>query len=533
MDLRKDVYKTARLKIVTLLLSAGADASAVDENRNNALHLATLHGHIDCARLLLVNDDTALTVPNKRGEIPLFISATDQLSAAPPMNMVEFLTRWHILNRPLHRAVASGNVQAVQEALESGHDISARNMLGDAAIHLAAVRGDDNMVHFLLSRGASADQKGYLGQTALHRAAAASGTPHHPYGIDAPVQKAWTEAETALFRSVSEHRQAPPLRHTTDPLRHSTAYTAVTSALLNTGLNPSLPDALLRTPLHLAAATSNAPVIELLLAHGADPNAPDLDLKPPLCHARTTATLTLLLHHNASLHLQPSHLRDVGHLAVQCGPRCVTPAMLHATDEQGRTPLVHAAQTGALACVEQLLRSGAHAGQLGKGGWSPLVQACERRQWEVARVLLTRGADPRECEHETQAVALHLAARGGSAGTVRAILRAEERREEQPGPVKVEAGSRRPSVQSFRSFQSGWSGVTKVVSLTDRRVGFYRWTPLHFAASMGHVDAVGTLLQNMERMEIIARDIDGFTAEELASGAGYDDIVRLMEERLS
>ncbi|KAL1616426.1 hypothetical protein SLS56_011417 [Neofusicoccum ribis] len=539
LDLPKNVYKASRLSVVTSLLSTGADASAVDEDRNTALHLAILHGYIDCARLLLAYDDSPLTIPNKRGEIPLFVSAADQFSAAAPMDMAAFLTRWHILNRPLHRAVATGDVQRVQDVLDSGEEISARNMLGDAGIHLAAMRGDVKMVRFLLHRGASAGQKGYLGQTALHRAAAVCVQPNDKHGIDAPVQKSWTESEIELFHSVSEYRQAATSRSRPSPVPISSQYLKVAELFMDTGLRPSLPDALLRSPLHLAAAAGNEAFVYLLLAHGADPNAPDLHLKTPLCHAAASGNVDLmmvLLQNNASLHLQSEHFQDVGHLAVQCGWRCVSANMLSSSDEQGRTPLIHAVQNGELASVDYLLQAGAYVDQIGKG-WSPLVQACDKRHWEVAKLLLDRGADFKEYEHElrtTHSVALHLAAKGGSSDTIRHILHKEAKAEEQADQM-IESSprhSRRSSVQSFRSVSS-FRSMVKVTRPTDLRIGFFKWTPLHYAASMGHKDAVATLLGYMERMEIIARDIDGLTAQELAKGGGYEEIVQRIEERLS
>jgi ankyrin repeat protein len=72
---------TDRAEVVTLLLSAGADANAVESNGNSALMLASAHGHPDVVRLLLAaqadvnatrrdgNSALSLAIQNEHAEV--------------------------------------------------------------------------------------------------------------------------------------------------------------------------------------------------------------------------------------------------------------------------------------------------------------------------------------------------------------------------------------------------------------------------------------------------------------------------------
>ena len=60
-----------------------------------------------------------------------------------------------------------------------------------------------------------------------------------------------------------------------------------------------------------------------------------------------------------------------------------------------------------------------------------------------------------------------------------------------------------------------------------------KWTPLHWAASNGHLAMTKLLLDHADDIDIRLvrdRDIDGFTALDLARQHGHDDVVKLLEE---
>lgn len=65
-----------------------------------------------------------------------------------------------------------------------------------------------------------------------------------------------------------------------------------------------------------------------------------------------------------------------------------------AWDEEGYTPLLHAAENGDAEVARALLDAGADASRYQEGrGVTPLVVALERRKLDVARLLIERGAD--------------------------------------------------------------------------------------------------------------------------------------------
>eukprot|EP00106_Octopus_bimaculoides_P020139 XP_014787581.1 PREDICTED: rabankyrin-5-like [Octopus bimaculoides] len=59
--------------LVTALLENGVEINAVDENQNNALHIAVAHGNMHTIRCLLTESTIEAEVPNGKGQNPLHI----------------------------------------------------------------------------------------------------------------------------------------------------------------------------------------------------------------------------------------------------------------------------------------------------------------------------------------------------------------------------------------------------------------------------------------------------------------------------
>ena len=124
------------------------------------------------------------------------------------------------------------------------------------------------------------------------------------------------------------------------------------------------------TPLMLAASNGSAPMIALLIAAGASANAALPAGETPLMRAARTGraeAVRTLVRHGAEVNASESW--------------------------RGQTALMWAAGEGHLAAVNELIRAGAEIGAKSHGGFSALLFAARQGHKGVARALLDAGAD--------------------------------------------------------------------------------------------------------------------------------------------
>ncbi len=144
--------------VVKVLLDAGADIAARDENGATPLHLATVEEnplnrspdsespHV-LAALLAAGAD--LSARDGNGDTPLLaaLRRTRRLEREDP-----------------------GLTKAVRTLLEAGTDPDARDRSGRTALHVAARRGGPGMIAVLLGAGADVNAKDGRGRTPLAHA---------------------------------------------------------------------------------------------------------------------------------------------------------------------------------------------------------------------------------------------------------------------------------------------------------------------------------------------------------------------------
>jgi ankyrin repeat protein len=175
--------------------------------------------------------------------------------------------------------------------------------------------------------------------------------------------------------------------------------------LLSAGANPRAANRYGVTPLHLAGTNGDAAVVETLLKAGADVNAALPEGETVLMAAVRTGTVDtvkLLLAHGADVDAPEGwkgqsalmwaaaeNHADVVRVLVQAG------ADLNRRSKGGVfTPLLFAVRGGQIEAARALIESGADANQTLPDGTSALVLATINAHWEMAAVLLEKGADP-------------------------------------------------------------------------------------------------------------------------------------------
>ena len=241
-------------------------------------------------------------------------------------------------------------------------------------------------------------------------------------GIEAAIQISLEEAYDSYKKKKSASRapaceEMPTNKTLTTPLAWavSVGYTEGVICLLENGVNPNSrnSDDAIRykgaSMLYLAARgdyAKNIEVVSLLLAAGADVNA------------RGWADFTPLMGASMS---KTTYSTEITRLLLQSG------AKVNAMDDDGRTALMLAVDSGSMGKVQLLLEHGANANAATNDGETPLIEAAYLGKIGVARLLIEHGADV-NAANKNGITALFLAEKKGYTEIVR-MLRAAGARE--------------------------------------------------------------------------------------------------------
>jgi len=210
--------------IVSGLLDSGANAGALNKDKQTPLHWAAKKGHEAAVEILL----------NQEG---IDINAVDKDDQTA-----------------LHGAAYNGHEAVVQELVQ--HDdirIDAKTKYQHTPLHLAAKEGHSSVVAVLLQSGANINAQDQDLQTPLqwaarngHKAVVQELLQHDDIQI---------EVKTEIFQNTPLHLAA------------KTGHSSVVAVMLQSGANSNAQDYELRTPLHWAAIFDYKAVVQELLQH--------------------------------------------------------------------------------------------------------------------------------------------------------------------------------------------------------------------------------------------------------------------------
>ena len=324
-------------------------------------------------------------------------------------------------------AARDGQVEVVRTLLEAGADVNAARGDGLTALHLAAEGGHDAVAQALVAAGAAVDAGTRVGGYTPLQVAARAGHGGVALrlleaGAD-PNARTTNSGVTALHLAASATGGGPAV-----------------AALLDHGADPNARESSAgQTPLIFAAAANRAAAVTALLAAGADPGIGTavVDVLPALALDREAnrrfreaigAPPQRMGMYGfrvdpdaeplgepspadvqAAVRAQRDFLRsgyDVGEVSPHSlgrvgpdypgGPDLVRPPYREVL--VGRTgaltALLHAAREGHREAVTALLDGGADLDQVSADGTSPLLMATLNGQFDLALVLIERGANP-------------------------------------------------------------------------------------------------------------------------------------------
>jgi ankyrin repeat protein len=238
--------------------------------------------------------------------------------------------------------IRAGNREAVLAAITSPDlDVNARDPDGSTALMWATYKVDHELVQALLKRGAKANISNNFGSSALTEAVKVS--------------------DLDMVRM-----------------------------LLDAHGDPNSANADGQTALMLASSLGAIEVAKLLIAKGASVNAVET------YRGQTALMWAAAEHHADVVDLLLSHHADVKIRAkYDDWPRQITSeprAQFRAGG--GFTALLYATRSGCVECVESLVKAGADVNQPSPDGITPLINAIDNRNFDIAMFLLDRGAKP-------------------------------------------------------------------------------------------------------------------------------------------
>jgi ankyrin repeat protein len=162
-----------KLVMVSLLLEAGADLHAQNDEGFTALDLAAEDGNEALVKMLL-DAGANINTPRNRNPSMLTLAAYSGREAVVQMLMdagADVNMQDEDGDSALIAAAETDHVEIVSMLLDAGADINLRNSTSGTALFRAVVGGCEDVVRVLLDAGADVDARTALGNTALSLAA--------------------------------------------------------------------------------------------------------------------------------------------------------------------------------------------------------------------------------------------------------------------------------------------------------------------------------------------------------------------------
>ncbi|KAK0175380.1 hypothetical protein PV327_009132 [Microctonus hyperodae] len=546
-----------------MLLKSGAGPNLTTDDGQTPVHVAASYGNITTLRLLLEDGGDPM-FKSKNGETPLHLACRGCKSAVA-RHLIQFIKDKRgaevatsyvnsLTNEgasALHYAaqidpkevIEPGDDRAVVRALlESGADVSLQTRQAqESAFHYCAIAGNNEVLSEMISHMSATEV-----QKALNKQSAVGWTPlliaAHRGHMDLVTNLLANHARVDVFdlegRSALHLAAEHGYLQVCDALLASKAFINSKSRVGRTALHLAAMNGythLVRflvqdhsaaidvltlrkqTPLHLAAGSGQLEVCRLLLELGASIDATDDQGQKPI--------------HAAAM----NNYAEVAQLFLQRHP-----SLVMACTKDGNTCAHIAAMQGSVRVIEELMkfdRQGVITARNKLTEATPLQLAAEGGHAEVVRALVRAGAS---CADENRAgfTAVHLAAQHGH-GQVLEVMRSSQSlriSSKKLGVTALHVAAYFGQADTVRELLTHVPGTVKSdpptgASLVGELGSESGMTPLHLAAYSGNENVVRLLLNSAGVQVEAATTENGFNPLHLACFGGHITVVGLLLSR--
>ncbi|XP_043250048.1 serine/threonine-protein phosphatase 6 regulatory ankyrin repeat subunit A-like isoform X6 [Colletes gigas] len=546
-----------------MLLKSGAGPNLTTDDGQTPVHVAASHGNL-ATLLLLLEDGGDPMYKSKNGETPLHLACRG-CKADVVRHLIEFVkerkgpeTATSYVNSltnegasALHYAAqieptevrTPGSDRAVVRALlEGGADVSLQTKQAqESAFHYCALAGNNEVLSEMIS-GMSATEV----QKALNRQSSVGWTP-----LLIAAHRGHMELVTTLL---ANHARVDVFDQDGRSALHLAAehgYLQVCDALLANKAFINSKSRVGRTALHLAAMNGYSHLVKFLIQdHGAAIDVLTLKKQTPLHLAAGAGQLEvckLLLELGASIDATDDQGQKPIHAAAMNNYAEVAqlflqrhPSLVMACTKDGNTCAHIAAMQGSVRVIEELMkfdRQGVISARNKLTEATPLQLAAEGGHAEVVKALVRAGAS---CADENQAgfTAVHLAAQYGH-GQVLEVMRSSQSlriSSKKLGVTALHVAAYFGQADTVRELLTHVPGTVKSDpptggSLVGELGSESGMTPLHLAAYSGNENVVRLLLNSAGVQVEAATTENGFNPLHLACFGGHITVVGLLLSR--
>ncbi|XP_026463425.1 uncharacterized protein LOC113366088 [Ctenocephalides felis] len=546
-----------------MLLKSGAAPNHATEDGYTALHVAAQHGNL-ATLLLLLEDGGDPLCKSKNGETPLHLACRSckadivkhLIDLVEAKHGAEIATNYINLTNDegataLHCAcnissdkveIPGSDKEIVRILIMHGADVSLVTRPGqESAFHYCAMAGNNDIMSEMIAHMSATDI-----QKAMNRQSAAGWTP---------LLIACNRGHMELVNNLlANHARVDVFDIEGRSALHLAAehgYLQVCDALLTNKAFINSKSRVGRTALHLAAMNGFAHLVRFLIRdHNAVIDILTLRKQTPLHLAAASGQLEvckLLLDLGANIDAtddlgqKPIHVAaqnnfsDVAKLFLQRHPVLVT-----ATSKDGNTCAHIAAMQGSVRVIEELMkfdRNGVISARNKITDSTPLQLAAEGGHAEVVKALVRAGAS---CTEENKAgfTAVHLAAQNGH-GTVLEVMRSTNSlriSSKKLGLTPLHVAAYFGQADTVRELLTHVPGTVKSdaptgTSLVGELGAESGMTPLHLAAYSGNENVVRLLLNSAGVQVDAATTENGYNPLHLACFGGHMSVVGLLLSR--
>ncbi|MCI5135518.1 MAG: hypothetical protein D3920_10705 [Candidatus Electrothrix sp. AW2] len=389
--------KSGQIELVKALLEKGAKVNEKNNNGMTPLLFASGSGKTDVVKELLNNN--ADPHISDKGVSALMLAEANGFSDIVQILKKEGLrTRWEIQESALTllKAVSSGSLNAVQQALKDGADVNDIEFAGVSALMLAAAEGHIDIVTYLLKHGADVHYKidnSACGEIVHYPSVLLEMNKDNNKKMHHKNTYTIGEAGHSLFNYMRLNKCSG-----NTALMYAVAGgdIDIINLLLQRGIDVDVKNDIGATPLIIAATIGDTPVVKFLLERGADINAKSSGkLRPdPL-----SLQLSMLFRNRVeSTPIEDEKLRDYPELGI--------------------TPVIGASFSGHTELIKFLLQKGASISD--NNGSLALQGAILGNHTDTVKMLFNKGITPKSVN--LPASVLATAAANGYLGIVKILL---------------------------------------------------------------------------------------------------------------